>query len=257
MGEHSVVKAPARNLSVWGYVAVVVAYLVVVQGSSLFLTRDLDSEYAAPTTVDAVWRSITVPVGLSLLVVVGVVTALGWWRPVLVDDKPVRPWVIAVPTIMLAAIVLGTNYAGLADRGLGFTALLLIGALFVGFAEEGMFRGLGLTAFRRNGFSEGKAALWSTVIFGLAHATNVISEGPGSFVQVLVAALSGYFLYLVRRRSAGLLLPAVVHGLWDFSLISASVVPGKGYFGPVLNILALVVLTVLVLVRRHQVEPAR
>ncbi|MEU7524795.1 CPBP family intramembrane glutamic endopeptidase [Saccharothrix sp. NPDC042600] len=247
-------RAGTRRLPVWGFLAVVVAYLVVLQGLGALLTRGIDAKYAAPSTADQVWRSITVPVGASLLLGVLVVAYLRWWRPVLVDDRPVRRWVLAVPVIQLVAIALMVNYGGLAERGLGFTALLLLSALFVGFGEELMFRGVGVTAFRANGFSEGKVALWTTVIFGVVHASNLFSEGVGAFAQVFAAALSGYFFYLGRRVGGGLLLPAVVHGLWDFSLISGSVVPGESYPLTMISFLALIVLTVLVLVRREHVE---
>jgi membrane protease YdiL (CAAX protease family) len=244
-----------RRMSIWAFVAVVVVYLAILQGLALFLTRDVDVRYAAPTTSDELWRSITVPVAASLVFVTAIVGVLGWWRPVLVDGSPVASWTIAVPITMFAVVVLATNYGGLADRGLGFTLLLLVSMLMVGLAEEGMFRGLGVTVFRKNGFSEGKVALWSSVVFGLAHSTNLISTGPKAFVQVLVAALAGYFLYLIRRRSGGLLVPALIHGLWDFSLVSAAVVPGKSYLGPMLNVLAVVVLAVVVITRRHHIEP--
>ncbi|WP_328604949.1 CPBP family intramembrane metalloprotease [Amycolatopsis sp. NBC_00345] len=244
-----------RRMPVWGFVVVVLVYLALIQGLGLFLTRDTPIVYAGPTTVNELWRSITLPVGASLVFVGLVVAALRWWRPVARDDRPVRRWVLAVPVIMLAIAVLAVNYGGLADRGPGFTVLLLLSTLLVGFAEEGMFRGIGIAVFRDNGFTEAKVALWSTVVFGLAHATNLISTGPKAFVQVLVAALSGYFLYLIRRRTGGLLIPAIAHGLWDFSLISSSVRPGQGYFGPLLNVLGLVVLTIVVLVRRRHIEP--
>ena len=39
------------------------------------------------------------------------------------------------------------------------------------------------------------------------------------------AAVAGYFFYLARRVSGGLVVPAILHGLWDFSLVSGSVVP--------------------------------
>lgn len=247
-------KAHTRRLPVWGFLAVVVVYLVLLQGLGALLTRGIDAKYAAPSTVDQVWRSITVPVGASLVLGLLVVAYLRWWRPVLVDDRPVRRWVIAVPIIQLVTIALMCNYGGLADRGLAFTALLLVSALFVGFGEELMFRGIGVTVFRANGFSEGKVALWTTVIFGVVHASNLFSEGVGAFAQVFAAALSGYFFYLGRRVGGGLLLPAVVHGLWDFSLISGSVVPGESYPLTVVSFLALLVLTALVLLRRKHIN---
>ena len=181
---------------------------------------------------------------------------LGWWRPALREEHPVRSWTIAIVVLMAIGIAVGTNYGGLADRGAVLTLLLLLSTLMVGFTEELMFRGVGVTIFRSNGFSEGKVALWTCVIFGLAHATNLFAEGTKALAQVLVTAAAGYFFYVIRRRTGGLLVPALVHGLWDFSLISASVVPGEGYLGTLGPLVVLVVVAVLVLVRRKHIEPA-
>lgn len=244
-----------RRLRVAAFIGIVVVYLLIVQGLGAVLTRGLDTEYAAPTTVQELWRGITVPVAVSLVFVFGVVAVLGWWRPVFVDHRPVRRWVRILPIIMVVTVLAGTNYAGLAGKGAGFVVLLLVSALGVGFAEEGMFRGLGVTTFRVNGFGEARVALWSSVVFGLAHATNLFSEGPKAFVQVMVTVIAGYFFYLIRRSSGGLLVPAVLHGLWDFGLISGSVVAGESYVGTGLFILADVVLLIVVLIRRRQVEP--
>jgi len=244
----------AGRTTVGAYLGLVVLYLVVVQGLGLLFTRGIDTTYAAPTTIDAIWRSITLPVGAGLVLVVVAIGVLRRWRPVLVDDRPVRGWVAVVPAVMLGAAVLATNYAGLADRGLGFTLLLLVSALIVGCAEEGLFRGIGVVALRERGLSEARVALWTSVIFALAHASNLITAGPKAFIQVLVTAIAGYFLYLVRRRTGSLVAAAVVHGLWDFSLLSAAVVPDRAYVGPVVNVLALVVLAIVVLVRRHHIE---
>ena len=246
----------ARALPVWGFLVIVVVYLALLQGFGLLLTSGMDTEYASASSVDVLWRGITVPVAVSLVFTAAVVSALGWWRPAMRDDRPVRSWTIAIVVLMAAAILLGTNYGGLAERGIGLTLLLLLSTLMVGFTEELMFRGLGVTVFRARGFSEGKVALWTCVIFGLAHASNLFGEGARALLQVLVTAAAGYFFYLVRRRTGGLLVPAVVHGLWDFSLISATVVPGKGYVGTAAPVVVLVALIVLVLVRRHHVEPA-
>ncbi|MGY1664741.1 CPBP family intramembrane glutamic endopeptidase [Geodermatophilus sp. SYSU D00696] len=246
----------ARRLSVAGWIALLIVYLVLLQGLAVLLTRGTDAGYASPTTPDEVWRSITAPVGVSLAFVLAAVALLRWWRPVLVDARPVQRWVVVVPVLMGAGTVAAVNYGGLADRGLGFTLLLLLSCLLVGSAEEGMFRGLGVTVFRTNGFSEGRVALWSTLVFGLAHATNLVSEGVGAFVQVFVTAVAGYFFYLVRRRAGGLLAPALLHGLWDFALVSSAVVPGRTHAGFLVAVLVMVVLGVLLWVRRHRIEPA-
>jgi uncharacterized protein len=221
-----------RRLPVAAFIGIVVVYLLIVQGLGAVLTRALDAEYAAPTTIEELWRGISVPVAVSLVFVYGVVAVLGWWRPVLIDHKPVRRWVRLLAIIMVVTVLAGINYAGLADKDAGFVVLLLLTALGVGFAEEGMFRGLGVTTFRVNGFPEARVALWSSVIFGLAHATNLFSEGPKAFAQVLATAVAGYFFYLIRRSSGGLVVPAVLHGLWDFGLITSSVVAGRAIWAP-------------------------
>jgi membrane protease YdiL (CAAX protease family) len=246
-----------RRLPVWAFVLIAVIYLVIVQGLGKLLTSGLDTGYAAPTSINELWRGITVPVFVSLVFVYAVVAVLGWRRPVLTDRKPVRPWVWILPVIMIITVLAGVNYAGLGHRGAGFTALLAVTMLGVGFAEEGMFRGLGVVTFRANGFSEVRVALWTCVLFGLAHATNLVSEGPKALLQVLVTAVAGYFFYLIRRVSGGLVVPAVVHGLWDFGLISASVLANKLYGGAGLFIVADVILALIVLIRQHHIEPTR
>ena len=170
--------AGIRRLPVWAFIVIAAVYLVIVQGVSKLLTAGLHATYAAPTSVNELWRSITVPVLVSLVFVYAVVGVLGWWRPVFTDDRPVRRWVWVIPVIIAVAALAGMNYPGLGKHSAGFIALLALSMLGVGFAEEGMFRGLGVVTFRANGFTEAKVALWTCVLFGLAHATNLVSEGP-------------------------------------------------------------------------------
>jgi hypothetical protein len=67
--------------------------------------------------------------------------------------------------------------------------LLLLAALCVGVAEEGMFRGIGVTMLRSNGYSERQVAVWSIVIFGLVHLANAIGTGAGAIGQAVAASL--------------------------------------------------------------------
>ena len=155
---------------------------------------------------------------------------------------------------MLAAIVLGTNYGGLMERGITFSLLLLLTTLIVGFTEEAIFRGIGVTTFRRNGYTEAKVALWTTILFGLAHSTNFFTEGPGAFSQVFTTIVAGYLFYLIRRRTGGLVAPAIVHGLWDFGLITTIMIPNQPYPGALLFILVGIALIITVLTRFRSVE---
>ncbi|MFC8178049.1 CPBP family intramembrane glutamic endopeptidase [Rhodococcus sp. NPDC057297] len=238
-----------------GFVAIAVIYLVIVQGLSFFMSRNDDVKYAAPADVGQLWSAYLLPVAVSCVFAYGVVAYLGWWRPVWIDDRPVQGWLIFVPILMVLTIVVVTDYSALADKGATFSILLLVMCLLVGLTEETMFRGIGVTVFRRNGFTEGKVALWSTVLFGVAHSTNLISEGPKAFMQVFTTIVAGYFLYIIRRRTGGLLIPALIHGLWDFSLISGQVIPDELYPLGLLAILTMVVLAIVLFVRRRHIEP--
>jgi len=67
------------------------------------------------------------------------------------------------------------------------------------------------------------------------HGANLFSGSPLATVlpQVMSAFLMGTLLYLTRRVTGGLVIPILVHAVWDFSLFShgtskAEVVPGAG-----------------------------
>jgi membrane protease YdiL (CAAX protease family) len=248
--------ANVRKIPVWVFIVLAVVYLAILQTLIRLLTPDLYVGYARFTSVEAIWRALLLPVGVSVLFVVTAVTVLGWWRPVLRDHRPVRRWVWVVPIIMGVAALGGSNYPQLADKGTGFALLLLLGVLLVGCSEEGMYRGVGVTTFRVNGYSEGQVALWSSVVFGLSHATNFFSVGTLAFVQVLVGAVGGYFLYLIRRLGGGLLFPVIMHGLRNFAVFTGLLgEDGTVYAGAGLVLLADVVIAVILLVRRRQIEP--
>lgn len=244
-----------RRLSLPIFASVLVPYvamLVVVP----FLVKgdDSDATYAEFVDVEAVVRGLVVPVGLSLLFVLLAVTLLGQWNVIIREERKSARWVRIVPLMLVAAIIIGTNYSGLADLGVEFTAVLLVGALFVGFAEELMFRGLAIAALRERDLSEGRVALWSSMLFGATHAVNIFVAGPSALVQVFVTAIAGYFFYLTRRWSGGILVPAVLHGLWDFGLFSGRTDADEVYVGAIVFIVVDILLAVLVLRRRNRVE---
>ena len=142
----------------------------------------------------------------------------------------------------------------MSEKGLSFTVLLLVGCLFIGVSEELMFRGIGITTFRQAGFSEGKVALWTCVLFGLAHATNIFSEGISALTQVLITAIAGYFFYIIRRVSGLLIVSMVMHGLWDFGLFTNTLSTPPG-IGVVAFILADVVLAIVAVATIRKIFP--
>jgi hypothetical protein len=248
--------APVRRMPIAAFIGMVVAYLVVIQVVGRVATAGLHEDFGQFTTIAQVARGLVLPIGLSVIFVYGLVAVLGWNRPVFIDDRPVQRWVWTIPSILALSILAAINYGGLGHKSIGFVVLLVLGALMVGFAEEGLFRGIGVTTFRVNGFPEGRVALWSSVVFGAAHLTNVFSGSGSAVAQAVIVTFAGYFFYLTRRVSRGLIIPSILHGMFDFSLISTTVVNGKAYAGALAAIAAYLIIAIVLLARRHHIEPA-
>lgn len=89
----------------------------------------------------------------------------------------------------------------------------------VGFAEEMALRGMFLRGMRTQGRSEGRAVLWTCIAFGLLHIPNIfLGTGMLGISQLLLAALTGFILYLFRRRFSWIVPAMVAHGVWDISV---------------------------------------
>ena len=92
-------------------------------------------------------------------------------------------------------------------------------------------------------------------MFGAVHLTNAISTGGAAVPQAIAVSFAGYFFYLTRRVSGGLVVPAVIHGLFDFSILSATVVSDDVYAGGLAAILAYPLVAGILLARRRRIEP--
>lgn len=247
----------SRRLPIVAYVVVVIAYVALIQGLAALFTIGIEGgDYGVFTRNEQVVRGVLLPVVVSLAFGAAVATWLRWWPTVLHDDRPTARWVRAVPITMLVAALLATDYGNLIDQD-GVLVLLAVAiVVVVGAGEELMFRGIGVDAFRRAGFPEGRVALYTSLIFGAAHLSNAISSGATAILQAAVVSVAGYFFYLARRVSGGLAAPIALHAAWDFSLISATLGDPEAKYPPALLApLSLIVLAIVVWRRRRRIEP--
>ncbi|MET7407598.1 CPBP family intramembrane glutamic endopeptidase [Streptomyces parvulus] len=249
---------PAGRRLTWPwFLVVVVVYLAILQGLGALIGVDHGSGDSQFPTTETMIRNGVIPIGLSVLFGAAVVTWLGWWGSVLHYRVPVRRWVRFVPVSMLVVAVLAVNYPNLANQPLSLVLALIAMTALVGIGEELMFRGIGVQVFKRAGLSEGKVALWSSVVFGVVHVSNAFGEGAQALLQAVIVSTSGYFFYLCLRVGSTLLLPMLVHGLWDFSLVSNTVgTDPKTSPGMILPILLQIALIILVIIKRRRIEPA-
>lgn len=247
-----------RHLSYWALGAVIAVYLLIIQGLGLALTQGTDAEYATFPDVETTLRSLTVPVALSVLFGIAVISVLRQWPQVIHEDNPLRPWVWIVPVVLAAAAFGVLDYENLGAIDSGLLVTVVTTSLLVGVGEELMFRGITIQALRDNGMSEHRVALWSSVIFGGVHITNLFTEGSQAIMQVLIVSVSGFFFYLAYRVSGTIVVPMLLHALWDFSLFSHNV--GEADPSPSarqsLPLAANIILVVILFFRRDKIEPA-
>ncbi len=94
----------------------------------------------------------------------------------------------------------------------------IILGLLVGIFEEYVFRGLLVTYLRSHfGMSGFWTALWSGIVFGLAHAVNVLQSGNlvNTLAQILQAVGLGFFLAALYLLTNNLWLPIIGHAVID------------------------------------------
>ena len=131
-----------RRLPVPAFIAIVLVDLAIITVVGELSASGLDHEVR---TSEEVVRGLLLPVGASLVFVYAVVAALGWWRPGVRRRPAGAALGVGRPDVFAIAIAVAIDYADLADKGVGFLLLLLLAALCVGFSEEGLFRGIGVT----------------------------------------------------------------------------------------------------------------
>jgi len=181
-------------------------------------------------TTSNIIKGIVVPLIIGSLVLAVVTTALGWWRPVLreLSTDPPRPprWLLVVPILLFIATLVGIDYGNLGNMGGAMILWLALGTAMVGFSEEITYRGLAVVGFR-GGYGEVRVWLFSSVLFGLLHGANLILGQSAALTirQVILAFVIGSVFYSIRRITGTIIIPMVLHALWDFG--SFSHVAGK------------------------------
>lgn len=182
-----------------------------------------------------------------------------WARWDFVFRDPER---LPMPGILKALLVLYLVFIvaqfAVADWGnVGDKLLPILAAgLLVGFAEETLFRGIILRSLRTKMRPEAWVMLLSSIWFGAFHLTNIITgvNPISAVVQVLLATAGGVFLYMFRRFRGLLVVPMVVHALWDTSLFLPQPTGSLANVGRV--IIAVVVITaiiaIVVMIRRDR-----
>lgn len=131
----------------------------------------------------------------------------------------------------LAATVLGLESAENAVIVAGnenpelFLYMIPITMLLVAPGEELVFRGI-VQGWLRRAYGVVPGIVLASLLFGAVHV--VALEGPGAIVYVTVAAALGLVLGAIYEYTENLLVPIVVHGIWNAFLFSVQYLVATG-----------------------------
>lgn len=129
------------------FAVIVVGYLAVIKGGGVLAALWYDTDDPLITT-KGVMVSMWAPLGAAFLYTYAIIGALHWWRPVLHEEHRTRRWVWMIPVVFAVCSLLATDYGSLGDKTVGYVLALFVATQFVGWGEEGMFRGIGVTTLR-------------------------------------------------------------------------------------------------------------
>jgi membrane protease YdiL (CAAX protease family) len=209
--------APVR-LPLIGLLAIPIAYGLFVTLAQAVV--GIDYERIGSTAAN-LFFAVIIPVGVGGMILALVTSLLGWWPEVLRDERHIRPWLAALPAGMALVALLFIDYFAMPSLGAAYLVAATVATLLVGFSEELLVRGVLLTGLRRL-TSERWAWFWSSLTFGLLHVMTALAGRalPLSLLQAAAAFFLGTLLYLARRGSGGILVPMLLHALWDFALFT-------------------------------------
>jgi membrane protease YdiL (CAAX protease family) len=246
-----------RTLTWWQFLLLVLVYAAIIQIGGRTIGADVSTDEAWETAGN-VLKSALIPVALSSLFVIAVATWLRWWPQIVSEPMRVQRWVRIVPVTLLLAAAIGASWGNLLDQQAELVLVLVVLVLIVGFTEELMFRGVGLVMFRRMGLTEGKVALYSSIVFGAVHLSNALGTGTNAIFQAIVVSFTGYMLYLTRRWAGAIWLAMPVHSSQDFLVLSGQIgVDPETSPLSVIVIPVMLGLAILLWHRRHRTEPER
>jgi membrane protease YdiL (CAAX protease family) len=136
-----------------------------------------------------------------------------------------QPWKtlwLVWPPLLYALLMLLLAWAG----GWPQPRVLLIvacNAALVAISEELMFRAILLQGMLDR-YAVWPAVLMSSALFGLAHLANGLATGDvsGALWQAVAATLQGVGYAAIRLRTRSVWPMVLVHGLWDYALVTAT-----------------------------------
>jgi membrane protease YdiL (CAAX protease family) len=200
-------------------IAAILGYMVVV--FTVWAAVGLEYDEVGDT-LENVQKGVVLAVALGAVYLVIVTTALGWWKPAILEPRKVGSrWMWAIPVLLFVGAIanLATTEWGEIDGAASYALWLAVGTLLIGFSEELLTRGLAIVG-GRGSMHEKWVWVFSGIIFGLLHVPNAFfgQSVRSTAQQVVFASAVGLMYYVTRRVTGTLVVTMGLHAIWDFSV---------------------------------------
>lgn len=193
------------HLRSWRYVLI----LLLFSAAALMLPDVLAVQGAAKLLMQAGLFLLSALIGLFLLR-----RQSSPYRFSRISLKQLRALYYLIPLVLVELLQL--MQPDKIHRGPAELSALAIFAFAVGLNEEVYFRGLIQGVFQKKGARY--AVIWSSVIFGITHMSNLFAGAAPLYtvLQVVYAFAFGLICALVAAHSGSLVIPIAWHALHDF-----------------------------------------
>lgn len=167
-------------------------------------------------------ETIQLPWLAAAILVIGVAWSSDRRRMGLIAPEPMASLRLVWLPLLYACAMFAVGLA-LGPIATGAMLILLMNMLLVGLSEELMFRSI-LFQGMLTRCRIWPAALLTSLLFGAIHTLNVFTTGDlnGATMQAVTAFMQGLAYLAIRIRTGSMWPMAIVHGLWDFSLLQTA-----------------------------------
>ena len=212
-----------RKPTLWLALLVFVGYLcIIVAANRIFASYFHFGDVV--TSPEHTRDGVFLPVVCASIYLTIVTKLLGWWRPAISEPRrrvSLPKWLWVIPLLAVLGPMLDIWRS---DHRSEFTDShwfwVIGGFALVGYSEELMTRGL-LLVGARSRFNELLVALLTAALFGLMHGLNIVfgQDASTTLQQVIGTIPMGLMLYLCRRISGTLVVPMMIHAIYDIGLV--------------------------------------
>ena len=200
---------------------IVVVYAAILVVIEMFMGVPY-TEFSKST--NNMFMGVLIPIAMGSVILTSIALWSGWWNELWRDKYHIKDhgWMHIFLVMFIVAISMNFLVGHIGSLRPTYILVTLMATILVGYSEELLTRGLLVCGARGSGYSEVKVFYIVMIVFGFIHGINFINgQSLGLTIQqMFMAGLLGGVFYTIFRKTGFLIVPMIVHALWDFSLFT-------------------------------------